>query len=306
MTDWTLLIHGGAGTIRREAMTPEREAAHRAGLLAALAAGEAVLAQGGTALDAVVEAVRSLEDCPLFNAGRGGTFTSEGRIEMDAAVMRGEDRAAGAVAGVMRIRNPVLAARRVMEASPHVLLAGPAADAFAEAEGLATAPPDYFHTEFRWQQLQQARAARRVALDHDLPARMGTVGAVARDAAGRLAAATSTGGMTNKRPGRIGDSPLIGAGTWADAQAAVSCTGVGEAFIRCAAAHEVSALVRLAGCDLATAAERVARQEVPSCGGSGGLIAVDASGTPATSFGTAGMYRGLARAGMAPEVAIYA
>src|SRR5690349_18795249 len=142
MTDWTLVIHGGAGTIRREAMTPEREAAHRAGLLAALAAGEAVLAQGGAALDAVTEAVRSLEDCPLFNAGRGGTFTSAGIIEMDAAVMRGEDRAAGAVAGVTRIRNPVLAARRVMEATPHLLLAGPAADAFAEAEGLELAPPE--------------------------------------------------------------------------------------------------------------------------------------------------------------------
>jgi beta-aspartyl-peptidase (threonine type) len=303
---WTLLIHGGAGTIRREEMTAEREARHREALLVALAAGEAVLAQGGAALDAVAEAVRSLEDCPLFNAGRGGTFTNAGTIEMDAAVMRGEDRAAGAVAGVTRIRNPVLAARCVMERTPHVLLAGPAADAFAEAEGLDMAPPEYFRTEHRWQQLQAALAAQRVALDHDLPARMGTVGAVARDAAGRLAAATSTGGMTNKRPGRVGDSPLIGAGTWADRHVAVSCTGVGEAFIRCAAAHEVSALVRLGGRGLALAAAQVALWEVPDCGGRGGLIAVDAAGEPAIAFGTEGMYRGLARGGVAPEVAIYA
>jgi L-asparaginase / beta-aspartyl-peptidase len=303
---WTLLIHGGTGTIRREEMTAEQEARHREALLVALAAGETVLAQSGTALDAVAEAVRSLEDCPLFNAGRGGTFTNAGTIEMDAAVMRGEDRAAGAVAGVTRIRNPVLAARCVMERTPHVLLAGPAADAFAEAEGLDMAPPEYFRTEHRWQQLQAALAVQRVALDHDLPARMGTVGAVARDAAGRLAAATSTGGMTNKRPGRVGDSPLIGAGTWADRHVAVSCTGVGEAFIRCAAAHEVSALIRLGGQGLASAAAQVALREVPDCGGRGGLIALDAAGEPAMAFGTEGMYRGLARAGVAPEVAIYA
>jgi beta-aspartyl-peptidase (threonine type) len=302
----TLVIHGGAGTIRREEMSAAREAEHRVALDAALAAGGAVLAQGGNALDAVEQAVRALEDCPLFNAGRGATFTAAGTIEMDAALMDGATLQAGAVAAVRRIRNPIAAARAVMERTPHVLLIGPAADDFAEAEGLALAPPEYFRTEHRWQQLQAALATRRVALDHDLPARMGTVGAVARDRDGRLAAATSTGGMTNKRAGRVGDSPLIGAGTWADAAVAVSCTGVGEAFIRCAAAHELSALMRHRGLPVRQAAAEVAEVLVPANGGSGGLIAVDAAGKPAIAFGTAGMYRGVLRAGAAPEIGIYA
>lgn len=302
----TLVIHGGAGTIRREEMSAAREAEHRVALEAALAAGGAVLAQGGNALDAVEQAVRALEDCPLFNAGRGATFTAAGTIEMDAALMDGATLQAGAVAAVRRIRNPIAAARAVMERTPHVLLIGPAADDFAEAEGLALAPPEYFRTEHRWQQLQAALATRRVALDHDLPARMGTVGAVARDRDGRLAAATSTGGMTNKRAGRVGDSPLIGAGTWADAAVAVSCTGVGEAFIRCAAAHELSALMRHRGLPVRQAAAEVAEILVPANGGSGGLIAVDAAGEPAIAFGTAGMYRGVLRAGAAPEIGIYA
>ncbi|MBX6745393.1 MAG: isoaspartyl peptidase/L-asparaginase [Acetobacteraceae bacterium] len=305
MSGYTLVIHGGAGAIQPEERTPAREAEYRAALLAALKAGEGVLAQGGPALAAVIAAVRSLEDCPLFNAGRGSTFTHGGRIEMDASVMDGASRRAGAVAGVTRIRNPVTAAQAVMERTPHVLLAGPAADAFAEAEGLAMAPPEYFRTEHRWQQLQKALTAQQVALDHDISTRMGTVGAVARDASGRLAAATSTGGMTNKRDGRIGDSPLIGAGTWADAQVAVSCTGVGEAFIRCAAAHEVSALMRYRGMPVQQAAEEVALRLVPECGGGGGLIAVDAAGQPGIAFGTARMHRGVLRAGVAPEVAIY-
>ncbi len=302
----TLVIHGGAGTIRREEMSAAREAEHQAALEAALAAGGVVLAQGGSALDAVEQAVRALEDCPLFNAGRGATFTAAGTIEMDAALMDGATLQAGAVAAVQRIRNPIAAARAVMERTPHVLLIGPAADDFAEAEGLALAPPEYFRTEHRWQQLQAALATRRVALDHDLPARMGTVGAVARDRDGRLAAATSTGGMTNKRAGRVGDSPLIGAGTWADATVAVSCTGVGEAFIRCAAAHELSALMRHRGFPVRQAAAEVAEILVPANGGSGGLIAVDAAGEPAIAFGTAGMYRGVLRAGAAPETGIYA
>ena len=305
MSNWSLAIHGGAGTIRAEEMTAEREAEHRAGLLAALEAGRAVLDAGGTALEAVTAAVCRLEDCPLFNAGHGSTLTEAGTVEMDAAVMEGTTRAAGAVAGVMRIRNPVLAARAVMARTPHVLLAGPAADAFAEAEGLTMAPPDYFRTEYRWQQLLRAREARRVVLDHDIAARMGTVGAVARDASGGLAAATSTGGMTNKRAGRVGDSPLIGAGTWADAGVAVSCTGTGEAFIRCAAAHEVSALMRHRGLTVQQAAEEVALRAVPASGGRGGLIALDAAGEPGIAFGTAGMYRGLLRRGRAPEVALY-
>jgi beta-aspartyl-peptidase (threonine type) len=304
---WTLLVHGGAGTPPPGELTSAREAAYRDGLAAALAAGRAVLDAGGTALDAVEAVVRSLEDCPLFNAGRGSTFTHGGRIEMDASLMDGATGLAGAVAGVTRIRHPIAAARRVMEATPHVMLAGPAADAVAEAEGLEMADPAWFRTEHRRAQWEAALAADRIALDHDLPAeaRMGTVGAVARDAAGRLAAATSTGGMTNKRDGRIGDSPLVGAGTWADATVAVSCTGTGEAFIRAAAAHELSALMRHAGMGVQAAADRIALEAVPQAGGRGGLIAVDAAGTPAIAFGTEGMHRGLLRqGGGAPFLAI--
>jgi beta-aspartyl-peptidase (threonine type) len=302
----TLVIHGGAGTIgaRRCRRRARRSTVSRS--MPALAAGGAVLAQAAMRSTRWSRAVRALEDCPLFNAGRGATFTAAGTIEMDAALMDGATLQAGAVAAVRRIRNPIAAARAVMERTPHVLLIGPAADDFAEAEGLALAPPEYFRTEHRWQQLQAALATRRVALDHDLPARMGTVGAVARDRDGRLAAATSTGGMTNKRAGRVGDSPLIGAGTWADAAVAVSCTGVGEAFIRCAAAHELSALMRHRGLPVRQAAAEVAEVLVPANGGSGGLIAVDAAGKPAIAFGTAGMYRGVLRAGAAPEIGIYA
>jgi beta-aspartyl-peptidase (threonine type) len=299
---WTIAIHGGAGTIPRAEL--KDIAPYRDGLMAALEAGATVLRGGGSAEDAVVAAVLSLEDCPLFNAGRGSTLTAAGTVEMDAALMLGEGRA-GAVTGVRRVRNPVLAARAVMRATPHVLLAGTAADELAEAEGLALEAPDYFITEHRRAQLEQARARATVALDHDLPGKRGTVGAVARDMAGRLAAATSTGGMTNKRPGRVGDSPVIGAGTWADAHVAVSCTGTGEAFLRAAAAHEVSALMRLAGMPLEDAARRVALEEVRRSGGDGGLIAVDAAGKAVLPFSTAGMYRGEWRAGGVPRVAIH-
>ena len=303
MSNYTIVVHGGAGTIRREDMSERREREHRAALEAALAAGAALLEAGEGALAAVIAAVQSLEDCPLFNAGRGSTFTHSGTIEMDAAVMEGAERRAGAVAGVSRIRNPVLAADAVMRLTPHVLLAGAAADEFAEAQGLVMEPPEYFHTKHRYKQLQQALARNKVVLDHD-NARMGTVGAVARDAQGRLAAATSTGGMTNKRAGRIGDSPLIGAGTWADAQVAVSCTGVGEAFIRCGAAHEVAARMRLGG-ETAQQAMAAVLAEVARMGG-GGLIAVDAQGEPAMGFTGGGMYRGVLRQGGVAEVAIYA
>ncbi|MBY0338590.1 MAG: isoaspartyl peptidase/L-asparaginase [Acetobacteraceae bacterium] len=303
MTAWTLAIHGGAGTIPRAELADA--APYRDGLLAALEAGAAVLRAGGTAGEAVIAAVISLEDCPLFNAGRGSTFTAAGTIEMDAALMLGEG-AAGAVTGVTRIRNPIRAAEAVMRNTPHVLLAGEAADAFAAAEGLALEAPGYFRTPHRWAQLEAARAARSVALDHDLPARMGTVGAVARDAAGRLAAATSTGGMTNKRAGRVGDSPIIGAGTWADGRVAVSCTGTGEAFLKAAAAHEISALMRHAGLSLEEAARRVALEDVPRAGGRGGLIAVDRDGSAALPFGTEGMYRGVVSAGAPPRAGIHA
>jgi beta-aspartyl-peptidase (threonine type) len=302
---WTLAIHGGAGTIRRDDLTREKEAAYRAGLDAALRAGGAILAAGGSAEEAVLAAAQSLEDCPLFNAGRGSTFTAAGTIEMDAALMTSSG-AAGAVTGVTRVRNPILAARAVMRATPHVLLAGSAADDFAAAQGLVMEAPEYFRTDHRHAQLLAAQAAQVVALDHDVPAKMGTIGAVARDRHGALAAATSTGGMTNKRAGRVGDTPILGAGTWADAHVAISCTGTGEAFMRSAAAHEVSALMRLAGKSLEDAANEVALHRVPEAGGRGGLIAVDAAGNAALPFGTEGMYRGLWRAGAPPETAIHA
>jgi len=302
---WTIAIHGGAGTIRREQLTTESEAAYRAALLAALQAGGSILEAGGSAEEAVIAAAMSLEDCPLFNAGHGSTFNAEGHIEMDAAVMTSEGTA-GAVTGARRIRNPILAAREVMRATPHLLLAGSAADDFAAAQGLAMEPPEYFETEHRRAQLIAAQATQTVALDHDLPAKMGTIGAVARDRHGKLAAATSTGGMTNKRAGRVGDTPILGAGTWADARVAVSCTGTGEAFMRLVAAHEIAALMRLAGKSLTEAAEEVALIRVPEAGGRGGLIAVDAAGNAALPFGTEGMYRGLWRAGSAPEAAIHA
>jgi len=301
---WTLAIHGGAGTIRRETLGDVARAAHLEALHAALEAGAHLLRNGADAEEAVVAAVRTLEDCPLFNAGRGSTLTAAGTVEMDAALMLSKGEA-GAVTGVMTLRNPILAARAVMRASPHVLLAGSAADAFGVAQGLATAQPAYFETPHRRAQLLAAQKADRVTLDHDAPA-MGTVGAVARDRAGRLAAATSTGGMTNKRPGRVGDSPILGAGTWADEYVAVSCTGTGEAFLRVAAAHEVSARMRHAGQALDVAAGHVIRQAVPGAGGRGGLIAVDARGNAALPFGTQGMYRGVARGGAAPWAAIHA
>jgi beta-aspartyl-peptidase (threonine type) len=304
----TLVIHGGAGTPRPEEMSEARLAAYHAGLAAALEAGRAVLRQGGAALDAVSAAVVALEEDPLFNAGRGATLTAAGRIELDAAIMDGRDRRAGAVAGVTRVRNPVLAARAVMETTPHLLLIGPAADALAATRGLAMVEPAHFVTAHRAAQLAEARAQATIALDHDLPAhrKFGTVGAVALDAAGHLAAATSTGGMTNKWDGRVGDCPVIGAGTWADdATVAVSCTGKGEAFIRCAAAHQVATLLRHAGMTPQQAAEEIALREVPRMGGSGGLIVLDGAGRVGMAFGTGGMFRGVARGDAASETAIF-
>lgn len=289
-----LALHGGAGTIRRETMTPDAEAAYRAGLAACLRAGHAVLAAGGSAVEAVTASVVALEEDALFNAGHGAVFTSAGRIEMDAAIMDGRTREAGAVAGILGPRNPVKAAAEVMR-SEHVMLAGEGALAFCRERGLEFVDPSFFHTERRWQALQlELERRRQQAADTRSDAdRHGTVGAVARDAAGNIAAATSTGGMTGKRPGRIGDCPVIGAGTWADnASCAISATGHGEFFIRWAAAHEISARMRLAGESLPRAAEAVVA-ELGSIGGSGGLIAIDAAGTIALPFNSAGMYRGV-------------
>ena len=292
---FTLAIHGGAGTINPATMTPAREAAYRAGLATALRAGHAVLADGGTALDAVTEAVMALEDDPLFNAGRGAVFTSAGKQEMDAAVMRGQDRGAGAVAGIFGPRNPVLAARAVVEQSESVLLMGEGALDFLRGKGLAWESPDYFHTEARWQNLQDelARRAASAADTRDDAQKHGTVGAVARDRSGNIAAATSTGGMTGKPPGRVGDCPSIGAGTWADnATCAISATGAGEYFIRWMAAHEIASRMRYLGLSLAVAADQVVT-ELGAVGGSGGLIAIDAAGNVALPFNCSGMYRGV-------------
>lgn len=295
---WTLLIHGGAGRFDPATMSRGTDAATRAGLAAALDAGAAVLAAGGRALDAVEAAVRVLEDHPAFNAGRGAALTAAATVELDAAIMDGASRAAGAVAGAAATRHPVSLARAVMEHSPHVLFAGPAADAFAVERGLEQAAPDWFATPER-------RAQLAAGGGFDAGMKYGTVGAVARDGAGHLAAATSTGGVTGKRPGRVGDTPLIGAGTYAeDAGLAVSCTGSGEQFVRAAAAAEASARLRLLGEPVPQALD-AALGRVRALGGTGGLIALDASGRAAWRFSTPGMNRGLARSDGRRVVAIH-
>ncbi|MDP4022565.1 isoaspartyl peptidase/L-asparaginase [Methylobacterium sp. NEAU 140] len=302
---FVLAVHGGAGTIPREA-DPARAAGYRAGLERALRAGHAILARGGGARDAVIAAVCILEDDPLFNAGRGSVLTAAGGIEMDAAVMDGRTGEAGAVAGVTGLRNPIVAARAVLEASGHVLMIGPGAEAFARARGVETAGPDYFLTPARRDQLRAAQSAGTTALDHDGAAgTVGTVGAVARDATGALAAATSTGGLTNKRPGRVGDSPLIGAGTYADTSVAVSCTGTGEAFIRAVLAHDIAARLRYAAQSLDAAVAGAIRDGLDARGGRGGVIALDRHGGAALRFNTEGMYRGIIRADGHPETAIH-
>lgn len=316
---YALAIHGGAGVIERNALDAETEAAYRAVLAEALAAGQRVLAADGSAVDAVIASILVMEDSDLFNAGRGAVLTHEGQVELDASLMRGEDLGAGAVAGVRRVRNPILAARAVMERSPHVLLAGSGADAFAASEDLELVDNDYYITERRREQLERAREADRIELDHargqasrggadrDPNADLGTVGAVALDGAGHLAAGTSTGGMTNKRFGRVGDSPIIGAGTYAsDDACAVSATGHGEYFIRRTVARDICALMQFGGLDLAAAARRVVQEELVAMGGSGGIIAVDASGGIVLEMNTPGMYRASVRSGQEPVIAIFA
>jgi L-asparaginase / beta-aspartyl-peptidase len=320
-----IAIHGGAGTILRAAMRPEVEARYLDALKRILLAGQRILAEGGSALDATTEAVRLLEDCPLFNAGHGAVFTAAGTHELDASVMDGRTRDAGAVTCVTRLRNPVLAARRVLEKSEHVLFSGGGAEAFAAAEGLEMADPAYFHTDARYQQWILARDAQSMMLDHDgataaaghtndsLPhepidpnRKFGTVGAVALDIHGHLAAATSTGGLTNKEVGRVGDTPMIGAGCYADdATCAVSTTGTGEMFMRTVAAYDIAAQMKYGSATLEAAARRVISETLPGIGGRGGLIAVDAHGNVTLPFNTEGMYRGHARVGEAPVVAIY-
>ncbi|WP_339709194.1 isoaspartyl peptidase/L-asparaginase [uncultured Sphingosinicella sp.] len=305
MQDWTLLIHGGAGAMAPGKLEPEQDAARRAGLAAALEAGKTVLASGGNALDAVEAAVKVLEDNPGFNAGRGSVFTYEGVNELDAAIMDGRDRAAGAVAGLTRTRNPVTAARAVMEKSPHVMLQGPGADRFARERGLDQVDPSYFRTEERWQQLQKMKENAKTGAVFDADMKYGTVGAVAKDVHGNLAAATSTGGLTGKRWGRVGDSPVLGAGTYADNRGcAVSATGSGEYYIRVGVAHEICARMRFGKENVQAAADAV-QAEVKALGGVGGVIAVSPDGASAFSFNTPGMYRGRATSGGEFSVHIY-
>jgi beta-aspartyl-peptidase (threonine type) len=290
--DWKLVIHGGAGVIEKARITPEKEAAVRSALDRALHAGSAILEEGGKSVDAVEAAIKVLEDDPSFNAGRGAVFTYEGKNEMDAAIMDGRDRSAGAVAGVTTTRHPIEAARAVKDHSPHVMLSGAGADEFAREQGLQQEPPSWFATPERLRQLEQMKAKKLSAFDVEL--KYGTVGAVALDTSGHVAAATSTGGLTGKRWDRIGDSPIIGAGTYADDRsAAVSCTGSGEYFIRAAAAHQLADRVRLSHEPLRQALDNTLK-DIAFLGGTGGMIAVAPDGSAAWAFNTLGMYRGMA------------
>ena len=300
---YAIAIHGGAGAVPRASLSAERERVYRAGLAAALDGGCAVLERGGSSLDAVTVAVRTLEDDPSFNAGYGAALTRDGAAELDAAIMDGRELRAGAVASVRHVRNPVELARRVMEKSRHVLLVGAGAEEFALEERMVLVPNHYFRTAERVEQLECEQRGQRVS---DLVPPSGTVGAVACDAAGNLAAATSTGGMTNKRPGRVGDSPIIGAGTYAkNGVCAVSATGHGEYFIRAVAAHHVCAAVEYRGLALAEAVHELLHEVLRSLGGDGGLIAVDQSGALVMDFSTEGMFRGARDSNGRRDIAIY-
>lgn len=305
-----LVMHGGAG-VEPGDLTAEEEVAARKVLEAALRAGHAQLAAGKPAVDAVTAAITVMEDAPQFNAGRGAVFTHDGRNEMDTSLMDGASGKAGAAAGLHRVKNPILLARAIMDKSEHVMMVGDGAEIFAKSQGIELVDPSYFRVEKRWQQLQKALKEEAQAQASNTPlvlpgkAYFGTVGALALDAQGNLAGGTSTGGMTNKRYGRVGDSPIIGAGTWADKRCAVSGTGWGEFYIRDAAAHEICARVRLAGEPLAKAADRVINVDIPKAGGDGGAIALGADGSVAFPFNTGGMYRGWIGADGVPHVAIY-
>lgn len=300
---WTLLIHGGAGSMMRGKLSAEQDEGARTGLSRALEAGSAVLAHSGSAMDAVSAAVMALEDDAHFNAGHGAVFTYKGINELDAAIMDGKTRGAGAVTGARYTRNPVLLARAVMEHSPHVMLSREGADEFSREQGLDQVDPDYFATPERWRQLEELKAKKLGWYDIDM--KYGTVGAVAVDNDGNVAAATSTGGLTGKRWGRIGDSPVIGAGNYADNRAcAVSATGAGEFFIRLGVAHEICARMRMLGDDAKAAADHVIG-ELEELGGTGGVIVTAPDGTATFSFNTPGMYRGRATSAGEKYVAIY-
>src|SRR5664280_2541826 len=285
--EWAIVIHGGAGGLTKENITPEMDKEYRAALLFALNTGKKVLSEGGSALDAVEKTIRTMEDNPLFNAGKGAVFTHDGKNELDAAIMDGSNLAAGAVAGVTDIKNPITAARRVMTNSPHVMLAGAGASQFAKEQGLEIVPPSYFYTEKRFKELQEILKKEK----------NGTVGCCALDKSGNLAAGTSTGGMANKRYNRIGDSPIIGAGTYANNKTcAVSGTGHGEYFIRYTVAHDISALMEYKGLSVKEASELVVNDKLVKAGGSGGVICLDKNGNISMPFNSAGMFRGFATA----------
>lgn len=306
-----IAIHGGAGAITRSQLSQEQELRYIQALSDIVETGQRMLEDGRSALDVVTEAVRLLEECPLFNAGIGAVYTRNETHELDACVMDGNTLNAGAVAGVSHLRNPILAARLVMEHSPHVMMIGEGAENFAIAQGMERVSADIFSTPERYAQLLAARTAGETVLDHsasplDENNKMGTVGAVALDMFGNLAAATSTGGMTNKLPGRVGDSPLVGAGCYANnASVAVSCTGTGEVFIRALAAYDIAALMDYGGLSLSEACERVVMEKLPALGGSGGLIAIDHEGNVALPFNSEGMYRAWGYAGDTPTTGIY-
>jgi len=306
-----IAIHGGAGAITRSQLSQEQELRYIQALSDIVETGQRMLEDSRSALDVVTEAVRLLEECPLFNAGIGAVYTRDETHELDACVMDGNTLNAGAVAGVSHLRNPILAARLVMEHSPHVMMIGEGAENFAIAQGMERVSADIFSTPERYAQLLAARTAGETVLDHsasplDENNKMGTVGAVALDMFGNLAAATSTGGMTNKLPGRVGDSPLVGAGCYANnASVAVSCTGTGEVFIRALAAYDIAALMDYGGLSLSEACERVVMEKLPALGGSGGLIAIDHEGNVALPFNSEGMYRAWGYAGDTPTTGIY-
>jgi beta-aspartyl-peptidase (threonine type) len=314
MQKFSMAIHGGAGTILKEDMTPDLEKAYLTGLEEALEAGYAVLSAGGSAVNAVKAAIVVLEDNLLFNAGRGSVFTKKGVQEMDAAIMNGSDLSAGSVAGIRNIRNPIELAAAVMQHSNHVFLSGKGANDFAIKQGIKLEPDEYFFSQFRYDQWKEIRDSDNYSLDHTHKGveelmkdkKFGTVGAVACDKEGNIAAATSTGGMTNKKYGRIGDSPIIGAGTYANnATCAISCTGHGEPFIRAVAAHDVSCLMEYRSMGLAEAMHEVVHMKLVKLEGEGGMIGVDATGNLAMVFNSAGMYRGCRNSNGFSELAIY-
>jgi L-asparaginase / beta-aspartyl-peptidase len=303
----TIVIHGGAGTIRKSDLSPQKEAEIRKKLQESLRAGYHVLDTGGTSLMAVITAIRILEDSPLFNAGKGAVFTHDGKNELDAAIMDGATLNAGAVAGVTVIKNPISAAYAVMKDSPHVLLAGKGAEQFAEKEGLEIVDPSYFYTEERYRSLQHAiESEDGQGLIPEEEKKFGTVGCVALDRYGNLAAGTSTGGLTNKKYGRIGDSPIIGAGTYADNNScAISGTGIGEYFMRKVVAYDIAAKIKYLGLSLKEAAHREIVDELKPMGGDGGVIGLDRHGNFTMEFNTEGMYRGFIQNGHEPEIYLY-